>query len=248
MGYLGVTGFSDNAASKFHDALQAGPEGRPEGVRRRSPWQPGGLRERRPRDRQRVHRRRAALLGAGRGREPDGDDRDRSGLATADDIKVTCSVDKGRRLGERDRGRRAPGPEAGDDRRRDVVREGHRPAVDPAQDGSALKLTIAKWLTPDKRGIHHVGIVPDVAVPTPASPVPPADGQDPVLEQGGPAADDRLDRVGAAPGGLARARGRPAVALCASGARPPLRTPGDARRPVLADRPSKAVPPTGVTD
>ena len=26
------------------------------------------------------------------------------------------------------------------------------------QDNGALKLTIAKWLTPDKRWIHHVGL------------------------------------------------------------------------------------------
>jgi carboxyl-terminal processing protease len=44
----------------------------------------------------------------------------------------------------------------------------------------ALKLTIAKWLTPDKRWIHHVGIVPNVVVTTPAQ-VPA--GSDPVKDK-----------------------------------------------------------------
>ena len=65
------------------------------------------------------------------------------------------------RVGERDRGGRAPGHRAGDARRRDVVRQGHGPAVARAAgNGGAFKLTIAKWLTPDKRWIHHVGLDP----------------------------------------------------------------------------------------
>ena len=44
----------------------------------------------------------------------------------------------------------------------------------------ALKLTIAKWLTPNKTWIHHVGIVPDVVVTQPAD--APAD-QDPTLDK-----------------------------------------------------------------
>jgi carboxyl-terminal processing protease len=44
----------------------------------------------------------------------------------------------------------------------------------------ALKLTIAKWLTPNKTWIHHVGIVPDVVVTPPAN--LPA-GQDPTLDK-----------------------------------------------------------------
>jgi carboxyl-terminal processing protease len=43
-----------------------------------------------------------------------------------------------------------------------------------------VKLTIAKWLTPDKTWIHNVGITPDVAVAVPAN--PPA-GSDPVLDR-----------------------------------------------------------------
>jgi carboxyl-terminal processing protease len=45
------------------------------------------------------------------------------------------------------------------------------------QDG-AFKLTIARWLTPDKRWIHHVGLTPDVVVTLP-NPVPA--GTDPDL-------------------------------------------------------------------
>ncbi len=48
------------------------------------------------------------------------------------------------------------------------------------QNGSALKLTIAKWLTPDKHWIHHVGIIPDVPVTTPADASPT---NDPVLDK-----------------------------------------------------------------
>ena len=48
------------------------------------------------------------------------------------------------------------------------------------QDNGALKLTIAKWLTPDKRWIHHVGLTPDVTVATPAQPDP---NQDPALDK-----------------------------------------------------------------
>lgn len=38
----------------------------------------------------------------------------------------------------------------------------------PLSDGSLLKLTIAKWLTPDGEWIHEKGIKPDVAVALPA--------------------------------------------------------------------------------
>jgi carboxyl-terminal processing protease len=47
-------------------------------------------------------------------------------------------------------------------------------------DGGAVKLTIARWLTPDKTWIHHIGIAPDVAVTVPDG--TPADA-DPVLDK-----------------------------------------------------------------
>jgi carboxyl-terminal processing protease len=47
-------------------------------------------------------------------------------------------------------------------------------------DGSAFKLTIARWLTPNKRWIHKVGLTPDVVVTIPAG--APAD-QDLTLDK-----------------------------------------------------------------
>jgi carboxyl-terminal processing protease len=45
-------------------------------------------------------------------------------------------------------------------------------------DGSGLKLTIAKWLTPNGRWIHKTGLTPDIAVAS----APEGSGSDPVLE------------------------------------------------------------------
>jgi len=47
-------------------------------------------------------------------------------------------------------------------------------------EGGAVKLTIARWLTPEKRWIHGVGLTPDVVVDVP--PDLPA-GSDPTLEK-----------------------------------------------------------------
>jgi carboxyl-terminal processing protease len=47
-------------------------------------------------------------------------------------------------------------------------------------EGGAFKLTIARWLTPDKRWIHKVGLTPDVLVTLP-DPVPA--GTDPTLDK-----------------------------------------------------------------
>ena len=47
-------------------------------------------------------------------------------------------------------------------------------------EAGAFKLTIARWLTPDKRWIHKVGLTPDVVVTLP-QPLPA--GSDPTLER-----------------------------------------------------------------
>jgi carboxyl-terminal processing protease len=61
-------------------------------------------------------------------------------------------------------------------------------------EGGAFKLTIARWLTPDKRWINAVGLTPDVVVALP-DPVPA--GTDPTLDKalevlGAPAVGARL--------------------------------------------------------
>jgi carboxyl-terminal processing protease len=58
------------------------------------------------------------------------------------------------------------------------------------EDGSALKLTVAKYYTPKHRAIHDVGITPDVAVADPADAVPAAPG-----EAERPRPDPQLDRA-----------------------------------------------------
>ena len=45
-------------------------------------------------------------------------------------------------------------------------------------DGSGLKLTIAKWLTPNGRWIHKTGLTPDLPVES----APDGSETDPVLE------------------------------------------------------------------
>jgi carboxyl-terminal processing protease len=52
--------------------------------------------------------------------------------------------------------------------------------TDLGQNGGGLKLTIAKWLTPEKRWIHGVGVVPDVVVTVPDESPP---GSDPALDR-----------------------------------------------------------------
>jgi carboxyl-terminal processing protease len=61
-----------------------------------------------------------------------------------------------------------------------------------------VKLTVWKWLTPDKRWIHKTGIAPDIEVVVPVD--TPAD-EDPVLDR----ALEELDEAAVAPAALLRA-------------------------------------------
>jgi carboxyl-terminal processing protease len=180
VGYIAVTGFSDNAASKFHDVLQADLKAGETRFILDLRGNPGGY----------VTAARAIASefikdgpifweedssGAQTPTPATG-----QGLAMADSIKLVVLVDKGSAS--------ASEIVAGalqDTKRATIVGEtsfgkGTVQQWIQLQDGSALKLTIAKWLTPDKRWIHHVGIIPDVPVATPANPTA---GVDPVEDK-----------------------------------------------------------------
>ena len=58
-------------------------------------------------------------------------------------------------------------------------------------EGGAFKLTVARWLTPDKRWIHKVGLTPDVVVTLP----------DPVPADSDPTLDKALEVLGASGAG-----------------------------------------------
>ena len=48
-------------------------------------------------------------------------------------------------------------------------------------NNGGFRLTIARWLTPNQRWIHKIGLTPDVVVPLPATGAPA--GTDPVLDK-----------------------------------------------------------------
>ena len=180
VGYIAVTGFSDNSQTKFHEALQADLKAGKKQFILDLRGDPGGY----------VNAARSIASEFIKDgpifweQEADGTqtetDATGDGIATDDSIKLVVLVDKGSAS--------ASEIVAGalqDRKRATIVGEtsfgkGTVQQWIPFQNGSALKLTIAKWLTPDKHWIHHVGIVPDVPVVTPADASPT---NDPVLDK-----------------------------------------------------------------
>lgn len=180
VGYIAVTGFSDNSAVSFHDALQADLKAGEKDIILDLRGDPGGY----------VTAARSIaseFIQTGTifwEQDADGTQTPTpatgDGIATDPSIKLVVLVDKGSAS--------ASEIVAGalqDTKRATIVGEtsfgkGTVQQWIQLQNGSALKLTIAKWLTPDKHWIHHVGIIPDVPVATPANASPT---NDPVLDK-----------------------------------------------------------------
>jgi carboxyl-terminal processing protease len=150
VGYIHVNGFSDNSASQFHDALR--PTSTP--ARRRSSSTSAATR------RLRDGRRRIAseFIGPGRSsgrRTPRAarseTDASSGGLATSDKVSSSSSTRAAPRRAQIVAGALQDSPPGAARRRRPFGKE-HGPAVDRLQDNGALKLTIAKWLTPTSAG------------------------------------------------------------------------------------------------
>ena len=180
VGYIRVTGFSDNAATSFHAAIAADVAAGKKKVILDLRGNPGGY----------VKAARSIaseFIGSGplfweqdaNGKQKE-TDAESGGVATNSDIQLVVLVDRGSAS--------ASEIVAGalqDRHRATIVGEtsfgkGTVQSWIELADNGALKLTIARWLTPDKRWIHHVGIVPDVPVATPAAPAP---NEDPVLDK-----------------------------------------------------------------
>ena len=180
VGYIAVTGFSDNSQAKFHEALQADLKAGKKLFILDLRGDPGGY----------VTAARAIaseFIKSGpifweqdAGGTTTETDATGDGIATDPSIRLVVLVDKGSAS--------ASEIVAGalqDTKRATIVGEtsfgkGTVQQWIQLQNGSALKLTIAKWLTPDKHWIHHVGIIPDVPVTTPADASPT---NDPVLNK-----------------------------------------------------------------
>jgi carboxyl-terminal processing protease len=180
VGYIHVTGFSDNAASQFHEALRADIDAGRRKIILDLRGNPGGYV---------TAARQIASEFIASGplfweEDADGTQTETNaadgGLATSDDVDLVVLVDRGSAsaseivagaLQDRERGTIVGETTFG---------KGTVQQWIELQDNGALKLTIAKWLTPDKRWIHRVGIVPDVVVAAPEEPDPE---KDPALDK-----------------------------------------------------------------
>jgi len=193
IGYVRLNGFSDRGATEFAAALRAHVEAKRTKIILDLRGDPGGY----------VTAARAVasqFIASGPiFWEEDGSgtqvatEADPDGVATSDDIQVVCLIDGGSAS--------ASEIVAGalqDTKRATLMGQTSfgKGTIQQWQEltgeGGAFRLTVARWLTPNKRWIHHVGLEPDVPVALPTNPAP---GDDPTL-------DRALELLGGAAAGL----------------------------------------------
>ena len=180
VGYIQLSGFSDEGAKEVHDALQADLG---QGIKRivfDLRGNPGGFVQ----DAQDIA---SDFIASGPifwREDANGNmtetDANGGGIAADPSIQVVVLIDKGSASAAeivagalQDRGRAKLIGETSFGK--GTVQEW----IDLGDIGG-VKLTVEKWLTPDKRWIHHIGLTPDIAVTVPANNPP---GSDPVLDK-----------------------------------------------------------------
>ena len=180
IGYIRLTGFSDNGASELHKAIAADVTAGRTKLVLDLRGNPGGF----------VTAARAVaseFVGSGtifwqqdsKGNKT-ATEAQPGGAATDPTIKVVVLIDKGSAS--------ASEIVAGalqDAKRATLVGEtsfgkGTVQEWTTLEGAGGFRLTIAKWLTPNQRWIHHVGLAPDVTVAVPETAKP---GEDPALDK-----------------------------------------------------------------
>jgi carboxyl-terminal processing protease len=180
VGYVRLTGFSDNSQKAFHDAIKKDVDSGLTSLVIDLRGNPGGF----------VDAARTVaseFIGSGTifwQEDAQGNktptNAQQGGAATDSKIHVVALIDKGSAS--------ASEIVAGalqDTKRATIVGEtsfgkGTVQEWTTLEGAGGYRLTIAKWLTPNQRWIHHVGVVPDVAVTVPSDNPP---DKDPALDK-----------------------------------------------------------------
>jgi carboxyl-terminal processing protease len=180
IGYIRVSGFSDNAAEQYHEALESDIEAGRTMLILDLRGNPGGYVTA-------ARRIASEFISSGpifweetaNGAQSETSAQS-GGLATGDEFELVVLVDRGSASASeivagalKDRGRATIVGET-------TFGKGTVQQWIELPDTGALKLTIAKWLTPDKHWIHGTGVEPDVVVELPDE-VPA--GEDPARDR-----------------------------------------------------------------
>ena len=182
IGYIRLTGFSENGAQRFVEAVQASLDAGQAKLIIDLRGNPGGFVTA-------ARRVASVFIDSGpvfwevdaQGNETATDALPEDGIATGSDVEVVLLIDRGSASASeivagalQDSGRATLIGETSYGK--GTVQQW----IDFDNDNGGLKLTVAKWLTPAKRWIHNVGVVPDIVVEFPAdTPV----GEDPALDR-----------------------------------------------------------------